>query len=277
MLGLLFAFAVSLATTAYGHDFCVVENSNQKIHMLIECGVLSWNNVVPPEMAASFSGTCGSGLLYGRNGVNTISLEPIEERPAHPSASTTYFDKEGNVEVDIRIDATRVRRFSVFYNLLLHEMGHVFGLRDDDNQNSIMGYNFRRLQSTPGFMSIPVDDIVQLHSMYDYPLILYPSITPPFSIDENVIAERVTRTVRHRFWKSLPQQALPQPASPQPFSPQPALPQPATPQQQVQSQAVQVGTIYRRATPSDHTEEEDIPETATHLRDFFGRVSSSSP
>ena len=70
--------------------------------------------------------------------VNVIEICPV----ARVAETETHFDEKGDkTKVVIRIDTSQITKYGLFYNVLLHELGHANGYRHPQPpDNSIMSY-----------------------------------------------------------------------------------------------------------------------------------------
>lgn len=153
---------------------------------LLDTAVLSWNDVLPLDRQLLHTGVCSTVYSkHGRNGVSTITLAPLSG-----TAGTTS-SYQGSVEKDVKLDPAQLTTAGLFYNVLLHELGHVVGLDHPRpfDRNSIMGYTLARdplgrLRQDDQFASIRVNDVLAIHKLWEFEMRLsptrIPSQLPPF-------------------------------------------------------------------------------------------------
>lgn len=165
-------------------SLCTIDTTFRVELDLIQTAFGSWNDLLPVGSQLIYTGTCNTALgKHGKNGISTITYEHLE---GTAGTTTSY---QGSPERDVKLDVWQLQTAAMFYNVLLHELGHVVGLGHSKpyDRHSIMGYTLARdqlgLVQDGQYATIRVNDVIALHKLYIYDMKLeasrVPSEVPP--------------------------------------------------------------------------------------------------
>ena len=171
-------------------SFCLVSNKGlEPENVLVYTAFASWNRYLPGYAQLSYTGVCTHTTKSVPDGIDTIAFKDVEGS-AGRTGTTVVKDKRNNIistEFDIWIDVKELRSASLFYNVLLHELGHVVGLKHPHGYDptSVMGYNLKVGQSgqyiIDDYIAVSINDIIALRVVHNHhPLVLYQSTVPAF-------------------------------------------------------------------------------------------------
>ena len=117
-------------------SFCVVFNGFVVKRDILDTAFQNWNAAVGKDILR-FNCTTESNMIF---------LGPTRTGAL---GTTTYSIKNAKIDsVKVHIDTRVAQSAGLFYNILLHEMGHVLGLPHSTNTSSIMSF---KSQLTPTF------------------------------------------------------------------------------------------------------------------------------
>ena len=143
-------FILFLFSTVFSHlNFCVLPNRYEHSLQMAELAASEWN-------------------VYALDTIHIGLCEHHVRFDTHDSINTIQFSSEGNapgltrtrhrdgipIEMDISINADWLFSNGNVYNVLLHEFGHVHGIKHD-NSAEVMGYRLKLDTKTNQFVQDP--------------------------------------------------------------------------------------------------------------------------
>lgn len=182
---------ILIATSVYAakKSICTVDTTFKVEPELVEVAIDCWNHILPENSQLLYVGSCnGVWSRPGPDGVNTISYSRLNYTVGTTTSYSDYKDK------DIRIDTWQIRTAASFFNVLIHEVGHLVGLSHPRPYDpySAMGYTIEVNPVTNALVQdrayiIPgLNDLTALTAVYGpyspaLTKITGPSIPPSYS------------------------------------------------------------------------------------------------
>jgi hypothetical protein len=227
--------------------FCLKKTEHLVMLEIIEIAFLAWQQYVPMDkLNLTFSGYCKEQTQ------NVIFLQkPSDQAVVGVTTRTLQNGKISNVQIEI--DARLTPSAGLFYNILLHELGHVIGcghptLAQDEKRMTVMSYSTisieDRLLQNNFYITIAPGDIQCIQQLFSLQNLEIYSIVPsypawkhisgiwdiPVPVSVNIEDASIVQSSTLLFLQACLLQPTSRPSTSRPSTRQPSTSQPSTSQ-----------------------------------------------